>query len=90
MLRHRVRMMMAGLLIESGDLTPGEAAERIRTHFARRRAELSGKGDALAILEHEIGVMSDWIERQRASQDPMRAGFWTSVHADLYRRQKAA
>lgn len=87
---YRVRIMMAGLLLESGDLTPGAAADRIRTHFARRRTELAGKGDAYAVLEQEIRVMSEWIERQRAGNDPVRAEFWTAVHADLYWRQKAA
>jgi hypothetical protein len=83
-------MMMAGLLLESSDLTPATAADRIRTHFARRRTELSGKSDAFAVLEHEIGVMSEWIERQRMGHDPARAEFWTAVHADLYWHQKAA
>jgi hypothetical protein len=87
---YRIRMMMAGLLLESGDLTPGAAADRIRTHFAKRRKEVSGKSDASALLEQEVRVMSELIERQRASLDPTRGDYWTAVHTDLFWSRKAA
>jgi len=89
-MQYRVRMMMAGLLLESGDLLPSAAADRIRTHFAKRRKEISGKSDAPALLEQEIRVMSEWIERQRASLDQVRGCYWTAVHADLFWSKKAA